>query len=62
MEYKDLGKINGIKTYRAICKRCKEDLKHVGSLAQLYCAECKKIIDREKSKLRMRKHRTRKDN
>lgn len=42
---------------RAICNRCSEVLKYAGSAAQKYCPECKPIVDREKSRERMRKMR-----
>ena len=43
--------------HRAICMRCEKDLEFCGSMAQKYCQECKPIVDREKSKERMRKYR-----
>lgn len=45
-----------------ICEICREPLKHVGSAAQKYCPECKKLVDREKSKERMRKYRKKQAN
>lgn len=59
MKYK-VKKGNGMTVYTAICSRCSEVLEHVGSFAQKYCAECKPIVDREKTKERMRKYRFKK--
>lgn len=59
MRYKTLFG-NGRTVHIAICEICREPLKHVGSAAQKYCPECKKFVDREKSKERMRKHRAKK--
>jgi phage FluMu protein Com len=48
---------NGSTVYTAICYRCEEVLKEVGSFAQKYCPDCKPIVDREKSRERMKKFR-----
>jgi hypothetical protein len=48
---------NGRTIHYAICERCEERLKHVGSIAQRYCPECKVIVQKEKTAERVRKYR-----
>jgi len=50
----------GKTVYKPYCYRCEKILENVGSMAQKYCDGCKKIINREKTKERMRKYRERK--
>ena len=40
----------------AVCGRCQKQI-DCNSLAQKYCEDCKKIIAREKTRLRVQKHR-----
>lgn len=61
MKYK-VKKGNGMTIYTAICERCEQVLRHVGSFAQKYCPNCKPVVDREKARERMRRYRDRKNN
>lgn len=58
MKYKTI-KEKGRTIHIAICERCEQVLKHVGSFAQKYCEECKPIVYREKARERMRRYRER---
>lgn len=40
----------------AVCGRCKKQI-NCKSMAQQYCQDCKKIVDREKTRLRVQKLR-----
>ncbi|EOQ02277.1 hypothetical protein COL87_11275 [Bacillus pseudomycoides] len=59
MKYKKVSK-NGQTINTGICYRCENTLAYCGSFAQKYCPECKKIVDREKTRERMKKYRARK--
>lgn len=50
---------NGRTIHYAICYRCEKRLKHCGSRAQKYCLDCKKVVDRENARKRMRRYRAR---
>jgi phage FluMu protein Com len=52
---------NGRTVYTAICYRCEDVLKEVGSFAQKYCPDCKPVAYREKAKERMRRYRARRN-
>lgn len=59
MKYKTISG-NGQTIHIAICYKCGEVLDHCGSRAQKYCTECKKEVDKEKARERMRKYRAKK--
>lgn len=48
---------NGKTIHYAICERCEERLKKVGSQAQKYCPECKAIVKKEQTAERVRRYR-----
>lgn len=58
MKYKRFSG-NGRTIHKAVCERCEMVLKEVSSVSQRYCPDCKKEVDREKSKKRMRRMRER---
>lgn len=60
MQYKKIQR-EGRTIHRAVCCKCETPL-DCGSMAQQYCPDCKKIVDREKSKERMRKFREKNKN
>jgi len=58
MKYKKVVK-DGRTIHIGVCQKCGNVLEHCGSAAQRYCPDCKIVVDREKSRERMRRYRAR---